>query len=274
MIIVTLILLGLCLGSFTNALVWRLHEQTQKQSAKRRQQLSISRGRSMCTHCGHQLNALDLVPVLGWLLLKGRCRYCKKPIGWQYPLVEATTALLFVFSYAVWPFGWSGQGILQFAVWLVVLVGFMALAVYDLRWQVLPSKIIYPLGFIALGQVVILSVWQQDVAVALNAIIGVVCLAGLFYGLFQFSNGAWIGGGDVRLAVVIGLLVGGPLKAVLVLFFASTLGILASLPALVSKKGGLKMKIAFGPFLIAATVIVYLFGTSILAWYKQQFLLL
>jgi len=274
MIILVLVLLGLCFGSFTNALVWRIHEQSRTKSKKAKQELSITKGRSMCPDCRHTLNALDLIPVISWVTLKGRCRYCRKPISWQYPLVELLTAGLFVFSYAFWPFGWQAMGIMQFAIWLVMLVGFMALAVYDLRWQLLPTRIILPLGWLALAEVVVLTAWHKDGLVALGAALGVLCLAGLFYAIYQVSDGTWIGGGDVRLAVVIGLLVGGPLKVVLVLFFASLLGILASLPTLIYKKGVLKVRIAFGPFLIVATVIVYLFGTSLIVWYKRQFLLL
>jgi prepilin signal peptidase PulO-like enzyme (type II secretory pathway) len=274
MIIAVLLLLGLCFGSFTNALVWRLHEQTRSKSKKAAKELSITQGRSMCPDCRHQLGFWDLIPVISWLTLGGKCRYCHKPISFQYPLVELLTAAIFLFSYAVWPFGWEAVGIFQFAIWLVILVDFMALAIYDLRWQILPSKLIYPAIFLTAAEVVSLSVWQHDPKIILGAALGILCLAGLFYGLFQVSQGRWIGGGDVRLAVVIGLLVGGPLKAVLVLFLASLIGLLVALPSVIIKKATLTRRVAFGPFLIVATIIVYLFGGALVAWYKQRFLLL
>lgn len=274
MIIVVLALLGLCLGSFVNALVWRVHEQAALKKKKVPKELTISQGRSMCPNCKHQLGFWDLLPVVSWLSLKGKCRYCHKPISWQYPLVELVTALLFIFSYLYWPHDWSSLGIFQFAVWLIMLVGFMALTVYDTRWQILPNKIVYPLGFIALGQLIVLTIAKQDLAVVVTAAIGVLCLGGLFYALFQLSDGKWIGGGDVRSGVVIGILVGGPFNAVLVLFFASLLGTAVSLPSLLHKKSMMKSRVAFGPFLLAATVIVYLFGASLVTWYKQRFLLL
>src|SRR5580700_9634934 len=120
MIIVVLAVLGLCLGSFVNALVWRLHEQSNpKQKTKNKKQkakqlsaneLSILRGRSMCPDCHHQLAAKDLVPVISWLDLRGKCRYCHRPISIQYPLVELATAGLFVFSYFFWPLAFNGVG--------------------------------------------------------------------------------------------------------------------------------------------------------------------
>jgi prepilin signal peptidase PulO-like enzyme (type II secretory pathway) len=272
MIILVLVLLGLCLGSFTNALVWRIHEQA-KVKGKARPELSITKGRSMCTHCKHVLGFWDLIPVLSWLTLNGKCRYCHKPIQ-DTPLAELITPALFVFSYAFWPLGWSNLGIMQFAVWLIVLTGFVALALYDWRWQVLPSRIICPLGVLAAVQVIVLTVAQRDWHILAGAAIGVLCLGGLFYALFQVSDGRWIGGGDVRLGFVIGLLVGGPIQAILVLFLASLLGSLATLPAVVFHKTGLKRRVAFGPFLIVATIIVYLFGAGLVNWYKTRLLLL
>ncbi|HEX7368051.1 MAG TPA: prepilin peptidase, partial [Candidatus Saccharimonadales bacterium] len=144
MIIVVLTVLGLIFGSFVNALVWRLHEQEGK-SKKSRQQYSILNGHSMCPNCHHELAAKDLVPVLSWLWLRGKCRYCRKPISWQYPAVELMTGLLFVGSYLWWPLSLQGVGLFQFVVWLGFIVGFMALAVYDLRWFTLPNRIVYPL---------------------------------------------------------------------------------------------------------------------------------
>lgn len=274
MIIAVLVLLGLALGSFVNALVWRIHQQQAKTAKKGSKELSIIQGRSMCPDCKHQLAAKDLIPVISWLSLGGKCRYCKKPISAQYPLVELLTAALFVLSYAVWPLGWGNLGIFQFAVWLVLLTGFMALAVYDYRWHLLPNRIVYPLGVVALVQVVVLMVAQQNWQVALSGIWGALCLGGLFYALYQVSGGKWIGGGDVRLGVVLGLVVGGPAAAFLVLFVSSLLGTVVAMPSTVAKKTGLGRRVPFGPFLIIATIFVYLFGASLINWYKTQLLLL
>lgn len=277
MIILILVLLGLCLGSFTNALVWRLHEQgagQNKPPKKVPKQLTISQGRSVCPGCRHQLNGWDLIPVFSWVWLRGKCRYCHKPISPQYPLVELLMASLFIASYVFWPFGWDAVGIIKFVIWLPMLVIFIALLIYDYRWQLLPNRLVYPAGVLAAGQVVLIALVTGDVAFVITALIGVLCLGGLFYALFQLSDGSWIGGGDVRLGVVIGLLVGGPVRAVLVLFVASLLGTAVALPGLSRKSSLMKHRVAFGPFLIIATIVIYLFGTAVVDWYKRRFLLL
>src|SRR3954447_24820678 len=120
MLILILVVLGLSLGSFINALTWRLHEKKDWVKA-----------RSQCPHCGHTLAAKDLVPVFSWLSLSGRCRYCGRPISKQYPAVEILTGLLFVISYLCWPadLNDSGQKLLLIT-WLVSLIGLVALLVY------------------------------------------------------------------------------------------------------------------------------------------------
>lgn len=279
MIIVVLIAVGLCLGSFVNALVWRVHEQAQLKSAKGKglqaklEAVSISRGRSMCPHCKHQLATGDLVPVLSWVSLRGKCRYCKKPISWQYPAVELLTAGLFVLSYVSWPhnsFVWTGGDIVTFILWLVLLTGLVALAVYDLKWYLLPDRLVLPLTIMGVVFVLVGAIGSQHFSV-LGSIIGAVAIAGLFYALFEASKEQWIGGGDVKLAPLLGLLAGGFFKAMLLLFIASVLGSLYSmvLMALGREKASRKLKIPFGPFLITACVVTVLYGQQLIDWYMK-----
>ena len=278
MIWLVLIVVGLCFGSFVNALVWRLRQQelTSKKSPVASRQskktYSILRGRSMCPDCHHQLAAQDLVPLASWLYLRGKCRYCGKPISWQYPLVELLTAVLFVISYAWWPYALHGLGLYYFIFWLVFVIGFIALAVYDLRWLLLPNRLVFPLLILGVlevaGSFVFYGSGWQKLA---GAVWGILIASGIFYVIFQLSRGEWIGGGDVKLGVVIGLLLGGPLMSLLMLFVASCLGTLAGLPMLLSGKRNVRLP--FGPFLLAATVVVMLFGTSIISWYRSHFFL-
>lgn len=270
MIIAVLVVWGLCFGSFVNALVWRVHKQ-EKTSTKDRGKYSIAKGRSMCTNCGHKLATKDLVPVVSWLLLGGKCRYCKKPISWQYPAVEAATAVLFVVSYVFWPNELVGWEMVSFGVWLVALVGLISLFVYDLRWMLLPNKIVFPLAGVGVASVLVPIIQAQSVRPAIDAFFAVLVGGGFFYVLFQVSNGKWIGGGDVKLGFVLGLLVGLPLQAALMLFIASILGTAVTLPLLASKKVSPKTRIPFGPFLIAATIVVRLFGHDIADWYLHSF---
>lgn len=267
MSILVLAALGLCFGSFVNALVWRLHKQEKAKSKKARARYSIARGRSMCVHCWHTLAVRDLIPVFSWLLLRGRCHYCKKPISGHYPLVELLTAALFVLSYLWWPEPLEGAEVLRLGVWLVCLVGFMALTVYDLRWMLLPNRIIFPLIGLVAAAVVVETVALQSIQPVLTAGYGALFGGGIYYLLFQISGGRWIGGGDVKLGCLLGLLVGGPVNALLVLFFGSLLGTLVIVPLLLSQKISAKTHIPFGPFLIAAALITQLFGRRLIDWY-------
>ncbi len=262
MVILLLVVLGLALGSFVNAFVWRLHEKKD-----------WVRERSECPHCHHRLAARDLVPVVSWVRLGGKCRYCHKPIP-DSPLVELAVPALFLLSYAFWPMPLSGEGLFTFVCWLIFLVAFVALAVYDIRWFLLPDKIVFPLIALAVLQVVAQFVFfdgaPRDL---LGATLGVLMISGLFYLFFMLSRGTWIGFGDVKLGVVLGLLAGGPLPALLLLFLASVFGMLFALSLIVKGKAKRKSHIPFGPFLLAAMVVVQLFGSSILDWYRDLLLL-
>lgn len=273
MVIVVLALLGICFGSFVNALVWRLHQQENLKTDKQRNKYSIRYGRSMCVHCGHKLHVHDLIPVFSWLSLRGKCRYCKKPISWQYPAVELVTAALFVSSYVFWPQVIAGLEVVHFAAWLVCLTGFVALVVYDIRWMLLPNKIVFFLYGVAGVDVVARIVQQQSFNPLLGAITAILIGGGIFYVLFQLSEGRWIGGGDVKLGFLLGALVGAPLEAVLFLFIASLLGCIITLPLLASGRASRSTRIPFGPFLITGCIITVLFGRTLIGWYADALLI-
>lgn len=270
MLIVALIFFGLCFGSFVNALVWRV-KQNSKRNIKTK--LSIWNGRSMCPHCKHQLAAKDLVPVFSWLYLRGRCRYCKKPIE-DTPLVEVGTAAVFALSYLYWPYSLQGGQIVLFIAWLVASVGLMALLVYDLKWMLLPNKIIYPtLAIAVIGKLIYLIGYEDNkLHSALMWLLSVLVASGIFWILYVVSSGKWIGYGDVRLGLITGTLLQTPLKSLLMIFIASVIGCLVMLPIIFAKKRQLSASIPYGPFLITATWICGLFGQGIIDWYKRVFL--
>ena len=263
MIIVVLAVVGLSLGSFINALVWRIHEHKNWVS-----------GRSECVYCHHRLSVGDLIPVFSWLILRGKCRYCHKKISLQYPVVELMTPLVFVALYLFWPTGLSSA--MQWSVfigWLLAVVGLLALAVYDLRWMILPNGIVLYLLVLAVGLTAIAFIgngfdWYGLLDAAVGALIG----GGLFYGLFQVSKGKWIGGGDVKLGFVLGLFAGSAQRSFLLIFLAALIGCVISVPFLLFGKLTKKSIIPFGPFLIVSIVIVQLAGTAILGWYGRTFL--
>jgi prepilin signal peptidase PulO-like enzyme (type II secretory pathway) len=280
MVIAILIVFGLCLGSFVNALVWRLHEQSNTKNKKKLQELSISKGRSQCSNCGHKLAPKDLIPLLSWLSLRGKCRYCHKPIK-DSPMVEVILPIILVISYFAWPYVsaneiWTNGEIAAFGVWVLIATGLLALAVYDVRWYLLPDKIVFPLTILGVVFVALVAAaaGHNSGDIVLDAALGAITIFGLFYLLFQLSKGTWIGGGDVKLAVLLGLLAGGFMEALLLLFLASLLGTVYALALGVSGKKSInrRLRIPFGPFLIAATFIVVLWGVNIIDWYSDLIL--
>jgi leader peptidase (prepilin peptidase)/N-methyltransferase len=204
-------------------------------------------------------------------MLKGRCRYCREAISWQYPLIEASTAALFIFSYLWWPETLHGVGLFDFIIWLILIIGFVALTVYDLRWHILPNSVVYILiGVSIVKALVDVLVFKTGFSSLLNPVWGVLIIAGLFYGIFQISKGRWIGGGDVKLGVCLGLLSYSPLTSLLLLFVASTSGSIVSTILLTSKKVNRKSQIPFGPFLILGAIVCELFGQTIVNYLKNH----
>ena len=257
-------IVGLAFGSFVNALVWRVRHKRDFVSE-----------RSECTHCHHVLAWNDLIPVVSWVMLRGKCRYCHKKIE-DSPIVEATTAALFVLTYLAWPYGFDGAGVTLMILWLAALVMLMALAVYDIKWYLLPDKIVFPL--VALGAVIGVArfyfVEQLDVSgAALQMLLGVVIISGLYFILHQLSAGKWVGFGDVKLAVFIGFVLGWQ-SSLLALFLANLIGLAVVLPLLVTRKITTKSKIPFGPFLIIASIVAFLWGEKIISWYLATILMI
>jgi len=253
-------LLGLAFGSFINAYVWRVHTKRP-----------IAKARSICPECKHQLNALELVPVVSWLMLRGKCRYCGKPISLQYPLVELLTAGLFVLSYL----GLPKTGVINYVLlgfWLAQLVSLIALAIYDFKWMLLPNKMLLPAALIAILQIITHSYLDQAWAPILNSPAAAAAAGGFFYLLFGVSGGKWMGGGDVKLALVLGLILG--LKNTLIgLLIGFNIAAIVSVVLIASKKMSRKDLIPFGPFLILGAIIAMLWGNWLWETYQQIFVL-
>jgi prepilin signal peptidase PulO-like enzyme (type II secretory pathway) len=271
-------LLGLIFGSFVNALVWRLrHRQLAKEgkgNKKLANKLFQANSRSMCPNCEHTLSALDLIPVLSWCALRGRCRYCKKPISIQYPLVELATAAIFSFLYLCWPNQLQGVQWALLVLWLVASVIFMAMALYDFKWMLLPDELMAPLLIVAIavaGLTIASSINPANAA--FNTFLAVMVGGSIFFVIFQLSGGKMIGGGDVKLGWILGLMLGTAFNAMLMLFLAGLGGSLVALTLLLSGKLRRNSLIPFGPFLILGALIVVLFGNDISSWYQNTFLL-
>jgi len=258
-------MIGLAFGSFALAMVDRMKSGED-----------WIKGRSKCDHCQHKLMPKDLVPLFSWLSQKGKCRYCKKKLSVFYPLVELGTGLAFFGSYIFIPYGISGLSFVLFSLWLFALVLMSALVVFDLRWYLLPNKLVYPLIAMSVAHRVVLFFVNSEVfnEAILSTLAALLIGSGLFWVLHRISKGKWIGDGDYRLGIAVALLLTDPLVTWFSLFLSSVFGLLIMLPMIYhsKRKLKLKLKIPFGPFLILGLYFSYLFGAQLIDWYINTFL--
>ena len=265
--------LGAVMGSFVGAMTWRM--KTHKDWVK---------GRSECEHCHHQLAVIDLIPILSYITLAGKCRYCRKSIGRTAILLELGGGAAFLISALLFPSAmlstWTNPLealnttnswlALAFGLWLVAVVIMLALFVYDARWRLLPNKLVFPLIVVSfvLSAVIWVGVKGVDFTTWLiNLGLGMLPIAGVYGLLYLLSNGRWIGLGDVKLGIAIGCLVpwwGG----VIVLFLSNLISTLVSVPGLIKHKIKGSTEIPFGPYLIIATFIIFL-----LSWVLKSIML-
>lgn len=263
LILFLLFLIGLCIGSFLNVLIYRLE-------GKKRKSLS---GRSFCPNCGKEIKNYDLIPVISWLILGGKCRSCKKEISVQYPVVEISTGLvLTVIGYF---FLQSGQftllNSLNFSLWLVFASSLIVIFVYDLKHQIIPDKVIYTALVVGLFYVAVNTFFGGNLQYLLDHFLSGLFAGGFFYLLAAVSNGKWMGGGDIKLVAFMGLILGwqGTLVA---LYTAFILGAVVGAAFLIMKKKKIGSKIPFGPFLVIGTFIGLLFGEHLISFYVRIFL--
>lgn len=254
MLIVLVAAFGLVVGSFLSVVVSRLHAGQD-----------FVKGRSACPHCGHELQPLDLVPLASWLLLRGRCRYCKVRIPLQDPLVELLTAVVFVAAYlALQPHDLVST--VRFGLWLYVLGSLIVLAVYDLRWYLLPDKVLLPLILPAAALDSLSAASAHSIGPIYRPALAGLLFGGIFYLIAVLSKGKGMGGGDIKLAFVMGLLLGVK-KTALAMLVAFNLAAVVSLVLIGLRLRRRKDPIPFGPFLILGTLIAFLYGDAIINWY-------
>ena len=270
---------GLVLGSFAGAQVWRLRarqlvadkkagESYDKAEYKKLSPLlkgKKQQDRSRCLSCGHQLGLRDLIPLISWLSTRGRCRYCGKRIGYFEPLVELSLAVAFMVSFLVWPWHLAGLQWVLFAVWCVSLVALIMLVAYDIKWRILPDFLTVSYGLVSLVFVVLRYFIVNDVNLYSLAI-ALVIMSGVYGVLYLISKGKWIGLGDVKLGVGLGLILASWQSAFVGLFLANLIGCVLVIPGLASKKLKANSEIAFGPLLDLGSFISFFVGARIMDW--------
>jgi len=256
--------MGAAVGSFLNVVIYRLPAG-----------LSLLWPPSRCPHCLHRLSALDNVPVLGWLWLRGRCRYCRAPIAARYPIVEALTGLLFLVLF--WQFGhtWQTVAAWTFASWLI------ALSLIDLDTMTLPNALTQSGLLVGLGFQGILGAQRGDTIVlapvieqVMGGIIGMVVGIWLFDSIANLGSivfqQAVMGGGDAKLAAMLGAWLGWQ-HLLLAAFLACALGAFVGGTAIALGWVQRRQPIPFGPFLALGGVITLIWGSALVDLYVRLF---
>lgn len=249
-----LFIIGACCGSFLGVVLYRL-----------RRGGSAIKGRSICDHCRKQISWFDNIPLLSFLLLRGKCRFCRQTISREYPLIELLVGIQFVWVYWLLKInfnffnrieGWYSFGLLIY--WLGLFAGILAIAIYDWKYYLIPDQILWPLIIMAFSRLFISQNWP--------VLFSAFATMGFLGGLYWLTRGKGMGFGDVKLGFLLGLVLGWPLVAVsLILAFLT--GSIAGVILILVKHKNLKTKIAFGPFLALGLVLAKLWGWDLWLWY-------
>lgn len=267
-------LFGLMVGSFLNVVIHRLpkmmEQDWQCQCAELRgedppvaEPLTLAIPRSRCPHCGHQITALENIPILSWLMLRGKCSGCSAPISMRYPVVEAVTGILTAFAAWHFGFGWSAAGAILF-VWAMV-----ALTGIDFDTQLLPDSITLPLVW--LGLLFNLSGTYTSLSSAvIGAVAGYLSLWSVYWGFKLTTGKEGMGFGDFKLLAAIGAWLGWQMLPLTILL-SSFVGAIVGIGLIVLVKRGRNVPIPFGPYLAAAGLIALFWGKPLTHIYLGAF---
>ncbi len=260
-IVLTLLIagvLGLICGAFVNVFMLRTPDG-----------LEFTAGRRKCVTCARPMHAKDHFPLVSYIVLQARCRACKSVIPWQYPALEVAMAVLFMgFAYQIVT---QDPGVPFFArdvgdaIGLFTRNGLIAMLLlpifmFDYRASVIPDR---------------LSIPAMIIALSLNAVLGIDpvsmlfggFLLGAFFAIQYFaSRGTWVGGGDIRMAMVMGFLLG-PELGIFALLVAYTIGALIGVYLIFGRRQSLRSHVPFGTFMVIGTFIALFFGNSVVSWY-------
>lgn len=246
--LLTVFVFGLCIGSFLNVCIYRIP-----------QNLSIVRPRSRCPKCGYQIPFYDNIPLVSYILLKGRCRNCQNTISFRYPMIELMSGLLAVSTFL--RFGLSVEGVIYYAFIEVLLM----ITFIDIDHRIIPDSISLPgipINFIA--SFFISSVTWKEALIGILVGGGSLFIVASLYHLITGREG--MGGGDIKLLAMIGALIGW--KGVLyTIFVSSAIGTVVGIIFMILKHGTMKLAIPFGPFLAIGAISYVLFGKELIRWY-------
>lgn len=274
----SLFVFGILFGSFASVLIWRI----------RTGEGGIATGRSHCPKCQHTLGALDLFPILSYLALGGKCRFCREKISPVYPLLELTMGLLFLFSGYVFIdqtllFSGSAEEAMKLGSFLVVAFVTVVFVFYDILFMEIPDEVLIPASILLFVLLFIASVgvnipffdhflpFENELLniPLINACLGAFGIFAFFYIQILLSKGKWIGGGDLRIALFMGLVAGAKIAALALLlayFVGSVIGII-----ILFFTRNRNTEVPFGPYLAVGLYISLFWYTPIVEWYTNFF---
>ncbi|MEK7665533.1 MAG: prepilin peptidase [Patescibacteria group bacterium] len=263
MILALAVIIGLAFGSFLNVLVFRVHADIPMT------------GRSKCVKCETPIDARDLVPVLSFFLLRGRCRACKAVIAWQYPLVEFATAVTFLLI-AIPLTRWegldelAGLAVATFIAQATITLFLIIIFVYDFKYSYILDRFTVPAMILAvLFNWSLPNLWWY-IDKPISMLLGALVIGGFFFAQYAISRGRWIGGGDIRMGVLMGLWLGIE-RGLLALLISYVVGAFVGVVLLLTHRKGLESHIPLGTFLAFGTFIAMIWGWQIIEWYFGYF---
>jgi len=247
-------LLGLAIGSFLNVVIWRVPRKE-----------SVVRPPSHCPGCDEPIRPRDNIPVVSWLLLRGRCRHCGTRIAVRYPLVELGTAALFAGA----AFHFRSNWVLP--AYLLFFAALVAISFIDLDHFIVPNRIVWPAGLASIPLLILAAAVGHQWHALRNAAIGGAA-AWLFLFIVHVINPRGMGFGDVRLAALLGLYLGwqGLWYVALGMFLAFVIGSVVGIGLIAFRGKGMKSALPFGPFLAAGATIAVFAGHPILHSYLNR----
>ena len=244
--LIFIFIFGTCVGSFLNSFVQELETRD-----------GVRRRRSHCDHCKTKLRLLDLVPVLSFMFLGGRCRYCRERLSWQYPAVEIATGLLFIVTFLLF----SGDA-LDLGTHILLLCILLVVFIYDLKHYLIPDSMIIA-GLLITLPYTLLNFSMDHVWAALIP-------ASIFAAIHFLSRGEWMGLGDAKLILLLGWFLGFP-EILVGVFVSVFLGAFVGSALVLFKSKGWKSEIPFGPFLIIGGGVALVWGEVLAETYLRVF---
>lgn len=237
-------ILGIFFGSFLNVIIYRFPKMKD-----------IFLGRSYCPKCKKTIPFYDLVPLFSYLMLGGKCRFCRKPISIQYPIIELATGLLFALAYHISGFS------LSLLFYLPIFMLLVLIFIYDLKHLEIPEVFSWLFLAFAILAGLFASIYSID-SFLLGGLVG----GGILGILVGISDERWMGSGDIKIGLGFGFLLGYP-RALLFLLLSFVIGSLIGVFLILLKKGKLKSQVPFAPFLIISAIITLIYGQQLIDLY-------